>query len=244
MSVKHGSVQRGRLGPRELGERLLTGGDETQGLGFAGPGEETAHRRARREPERRHHVFSPEKRRHRGQRLLLGGARHQGAEHPSAPVAPEVERGIAAEGGGVDEGEEQQVRPLGVEVTEEAMARAARDLAGLGQMHGSQVMADQALDHRGGTAREPQALRHRECTRGADDVVADESHASVRLGSRLGLGHVVEQRGELEGGPPGEPVAEVLGQVRDGSGAKSAAGAASTASAPSTVRSECSQTSK
>ena len=77
-------------------------------------------------------------------------------------------------------------------------------------------MADQALDHaRRHGARAAGARRPR--LRASAPMTSWPMNRTrpSRLGARLRLGHVVEQRGELEGAcAPVEPVAQVLGQVR------------------------------
>ena len=98
----------------------------------------------------------------------------------------------------VGQGQQQQVARVLAEIAEESIARAAGHLAGL--RRGASGADDGAP---GATGRrrprgQPQALADARDPLRADDVVLEEPDAPADHPPRLGLGHVVQQRGELE----------------------------------------------
>ena len=68
-----------------------------------------------------------DERRRRRERPLLGGARHQLAQHAPPSPAQTVEGIIPPQGGGVGEGEEEQRARVVAQIAKEAVARAAGD---------------------------------------------------------------------------------------------------------------------
>ena len=97
---------------------------------------------------------------------------------------------------------------------------------------------------RSGSRRRSPMARAR---RGADHVVLVEVHAAAHHPPRLGLGHVVQQRGQLQHTPAVERAAEALAHVGGqlfAERARARRAGASRRSQASTARSECSSTSK
>src|SRR2546422_4486649 len=137
-------------------------------------------------------------------------ARHQLAQDLALPPAPDGPGRATRDRGRVDEGEEKEVSSVLLEVAEESMPGPARDLAGLGEVHGPEVVADESRQRRGDPAREPPPRRDGSDPLGAEHVVTEETDTSGLDGPRLGLGHVVQQRRELEDLAPAQAGAQRL----------------------------------
>jgi hypothetical protein len=67
------------------------------------------------------------------------------------PSLPDAQRRIAPERRPVGQGEEQDIERLVTQIPKEAIAGPARHLAGYGQVHGTEMVAHEALER----AREP-----------------------------------------------------------------------------------------
>ncbi len=167
--------------PRSQCERVLARPERDRPPAPPAPGEEPARPRARRQPERRHHVFAAEQRR-RAAASCSSAPRPPSARAGAPPPrpAPDRERPIAAHGAGVGQAQQHQVRHVVAQVAEEAIARAPRDLSGLGRdasAAGDGGPGGRPPSPRGATAAAappPRAARV-----GAQDVVSEEAHAAV-----------------------------------------------------------------
>ena len=184
-----------------------------QGLRLADQGEQAADLGPRTEGERIHDVTSRQERWRRRHGGLVGMAGHQLAQDLALRPAPEGPGRAACDRRRVDEGEEKEVSSVLLEVAEEPMPGSTRDLAGLGEVHGPEVMADESRQDRRDTAREPPPHRDGGDPLGPNHVVTEETDTSGLDGARLGLGHVVQQRGELEDLAPAQAVAQRLVQM-------------------------------
>ena len=76
------------------------------------------------------------------------------------------------------------------------------------------MLAHQTLQRAREPPREPPAGRDLADALGAPHIVAEESRAAILHAAGLRLGDVVEERGQLEGLPPGGAIAEDLVEVR------------------------------
>ncbi len=144
-----------------------------------------------------HHVLAPEQRWRRVsfERLASGSPEEVADDSDRRQVD---EGRLAGHGGPVDEGQQEQVARLVAEVAEEPIARSPGHRAGLGEVHGPQVVAHQALQHVDHPLGQAQPLADGPGALGADDVVLEEPDAPADHLPRLRLGHVVQQRGELQ----------------------------------------------
>ena len=80
-------------------------------------------------------------------------------------------------------------------------------------MHRTEVVADEALQHRRHPSRQPKPAGNGDHTKRADCVVADEAGAAGLDAPGLRLGDVVEEHRELERLAPRAAVPERLAQV-------------------------------
>jgi hypothetical protein len=108
----------------------------------------------------------------------------------------------------------EQVTGVGTEVAEEAVASPAREGPGLAQVHRTEVVADEALHDPSHPLGEPPALADQTGTLRPDHVVVEEPDTPLHHPGRLGLGHVVEKRRQLEALDPGDAAPEGLGEMR------------------------------
>src|SRR6266540_3012351 len=208
-----GSVKVSGLHPTQVGDGRLPRGDGPQGLGLAKETQEPAELGPRLQPERFHRFAAVEERRRGDRSGLLGVTGHQLAHDASAGSLPYAHRRIAAQRPRVGQREEQEIERLVAEVAEKAIAGPARHRAGHGQVHGAEMLAHQALQHGSEPAREPPSGRDLTDPLGATDVVTKKSRSTILHGAGLGLGDVVEERGQLEGLPTSDAWAERLVEV-------------------------------
>jgi hypothetical protein len=85
----------------------------------------------------------------------LASATPSMSERSTAPpcARPDLEWRTAVHPRGIGQREQQEVARVLAQITKEAVAGAARDPAGLGQVHRPQVLGDQPAEHAGGPAR-------------------------------------------------------------------------------------------
>src|SRR5213080_5301495 len=196
----------------KVGERLVACLQPSERLSLSHPRERPADRGTGGEAEPVHDVLAPEERRRRLDRLQLLPAAEEVADQQRAP--PDTPRRGAGHRGRVGQREQQQVLRVLAQVAIEAGARAVRQPPRGAEVHRTQVVAHEALEHPERPLGQAQPSADRAGALGADHVVVEEPHATLDQAPRLGLGHVVEERAELEHLAARDATAERLVHVR------------------------------
>src|SRR3989441_12067446 len=178
-------------------ERLFARSHQPEALRLARALQQSAHLGAGRNPEASHHVFSIHERRRAGTGAwcLLPSLQEIPDERRPAPGRA---RRHARHRGGVHEVQQEQVTRVIAQVAKEAVAGAGRHVARGGQVSGTQMMANELLEHTAGASGEPEPLGDHARACGAEHVVLEEADAAVDQAACLRLGDVVKERGELE----------------------------------------------
>src|SRR5438445_2333712 len=171
-------------------ERLFTRGHQPEALRLARALQQTAHLGAGRDPEASHDVFSVHERRRAGTGPWRLTPSLQEIPDEGRP-APDRAGRHAPHRGGVHQVQQEQVARVLAQVAEEAVAGAGRHAARGGQVSGTQMMANELLEHTAGACGEPQPLGDHARARGAEHVVLEEAGAGGDPPARLPPGAVV-----------------------------------------------------
>src|SRR3990170_2899925 len=199
--------------PPDIGQGRLSRCHGADSLGLAEETKQPADLGARRQLQGLHRFAAVQEQWCRQRGGLLAMARHELAHGAALRAAPHGQRRVAPQRRRIGEGEEQEIARVVPEVPEEAIAGATAHGARLGQMHGAQVMADEALEHARHPPRQAKPLRNRDDPLGAEDVVAEKARAPALDAPGLRLGDIVEQRRQLERFTPRGAVTERLAKM-------------------------------